>query len=92
MNSDIILNIFCHIAVMVIILTGISAMRFFKKIEKDDTKAWFFCIIFSYSITILVVATGYDLGVFLWAVQMGTAAFGMWIYDKVIEKWKKSNE
>lgn len=86
MSDDIIMNIFCHIAVMVIILSGILAMRFFKKIEKDDTKAWFFCIIFSYSITILVVATGYDLGVFLWAVQGGSAALGMWIYDRFVAR------
>ena len=86
MNDDIILNIFCHLIVMSIILAGISAMRFFKKIEKDNSKAWFFCIIFSYSITILVVATGYDLGVFLWAVQMGTAALGMWIYDRFVAR------
>lgn len=92
MSETVILNVSAHIVVMIVILSGLFAMKIFKKMGQDDFYRWCFCIAFSYLITILSVVFGVEEWVFVWAIQLSSGAAGMVIYDKVIEKWKKSNK
>lgn len=90
MSETATLNVFAHVVVMILILSGLLAMKFFKKIDKDDLFRWGFCVMFSYFITILSVVFGVEEWAFVWAIQMSSGAAGMLIYDKVIEKRRKS--